>query len=116
MGSMLNTGTSIGVMCNVLPAGLLLPKHVPSFMAVMYGRVSPSFSLEQMFATARTVMSRRGKTFNEAEEQLYLQLFEQTRLERERAFYRAHDHRAEYWPAAQAARLGFPAEAEVASR
>ena len=34
MGSMLNTGTSIGVMCNVLPAGILLPKHVPSFTAV----------------------------------------------------------------------------------
>ena len=109
MGSMLNTGTSIGVMCNVLPAGLLLPKHVPSFMAVMYGRVGPGFSLDQMFATARIVMGRRGKTFSEAEEQLYLQLFEQTRLERERAFYRAHDHRAEYWPVAQAARLEMPA-------
>ena len=34
MGSMLNTGTAIGVMCNVLPAGILLPKHVPSFTAV----------------------------------------------------------------------------------
>jgi UDP-N-acetylglucosamine diphosphorylase / glucose-1-phosphate thymidylyltransferase / UDP-N-acetylgalactosamine diphosphorylase / glucosamine-1-phosphate N-acetyltransferase / galactosamine-1-phosphate N-acetyltransferase len=29
MGSMLNTGPSVGVMCNVLPAGILLPKHVP---------------------------------------------------------------------------------------
>ena len=52
MGSMLNTGTAIGVMCNVLPAGLLLPKHVPSFTAVLYGRVAPGFSLDQMFATA----------------------------------------------------------------
>src|SRR5271157_4071359 len=116
MGSMLNTGTSIGVMCNVLPAGILLPKHIPSFMAVMYGRVGPGFSLDRMFATARIVMGRRGKTFSEAEEQLYLQLFEQTRLERERAFYRAHDHRAEYWPTAQAVRLGSPVGAEVANR
>jgi UDP-N-acetylglucosamine diphosphorylase/glucosamine-1-phosphate N-acetyltransferase len=116
MGSMLNTGTSIGVMCNVLPAGILLPKHVPSFMAVMYGRVGPGFSLDQMFATARIVMGRRGKAFTEAEEQLYLQLFEQTRLERERAFYRAHDHRAESWPVAQAARLGLPVGVEVAGR
>jgi UDP-N-acetylglucosamine diphosphorylase / glucose-1-phosphate thymidylyltransferase / UDP-N-acetylgalactosamine diphosphorylase / glucosamine-1-phosphate N-acetyltransferase / galactosamine-1-phosphate N-acetyltransferase len=116
MGSMLNTGTSIGVMCNVLPAGLLLPKHVPSFMAVMYGRVGPGFSLDQMFATARIVVGRRGKTFSEAEEQLYLQLFEQTRLERKRAFYRAHDHRAEYWPVAQAVRLGLPVGVEVAGR
>ena len=53
LGSMLNTGTAIGVMCNVLPAGPLLPKHVPSFAAVLYGRVAPGFPLEQMFATAR---------------------------------------------------------------
>ena len=94
----------IGVMCNVLPAGLLLPKHVPSFTAVLYGRVGPGFSLEQMFATARIVMGRRGKTFDEAEEQLYRGLYEQTRLERERAFQRSHDRRADFWPVAQAAR------------
>jgi UDP-N-acetylglucosamine diphosphorylase/glucosamine-1-phosphate N-acetyltransferase len=103
MGSMLNTGTAIGVMCNVLPAGLLLPKHVPSFTAVLYGRVGPGFSLEQMFDTARIVMGRRGKCFDETEEQLYRGLYEQTRLERERAFQRAHDHRASFWPVAQAA-------------
>ena len=45
MGSMLNTGTAIGVMCNVLPAGPLLPKHVPSFSSVLYGRVAPGFAL-----------------------------------------------------------------------
>src|SRR5438309_1085762 len=44
LGSMLNTGTAIGVMCNVLPAGLLLPKHIPSFTSVMYGRVAPGFA------------------------------------------------------------------------
>ncbi|QEH36087.1 Bacterial transferase hexapeptide (six repeats) [Aquisphaera giovannonii] len=105
MGSMLNTGTAIGVMCNVLPAGLLLPKHVPSFTAVLYGRVGPGFSLDQMFETAKIVMSRRGKTFGEAEEQLYRGLYEQTRLERERAFQRSHDRRADFWPVAQAGRM-----------
>ena len=58
---LLNTGTAIGVMCNVLPAGLLLPKHVPSFAAVLYGRVAPGFTLEQLFATAEIVMGRRGE-------------------------------------------------------
>ena len=104
LGSMLNTGTAIGVMCNVLPAGLLLPKHVPSFTAVLYGRVGPGFSLDEMFSTARIVMGRRGREFTETEEQLYRVLFEQTRLERERAFQRAHDHRADFWPVAQVAR------------
>jgi UDP-N-acetylglucosamine diphosphorylase/glucosamine-1-phosphate N-acetyltransferase len=103
MGSMLNTGTAIGVMCNVLPAGWLLPKHIPSFTAVLYGRVAPGFPIEQMFDTARIVMSRRGRTFTPAEEQLYRTLYEQTRLERERAFQKSRDHRADPWPLPTAA-------------
>ena len=75
-------------MCNVLPAGILLPKHVPSFTAVLYGRVEQGFPLEKVFETARTVMGRRGKVFTDLEEQLYLTLHDQTRLERERAFQR----------------------------
>ena len=98
LGSMLNTGTAIGVMCNVLPAGLLLPKHVPSFTAVLYGRVAPGFTLDQLFSTARIVMGRRGRVFNATEEQLYLDLHEQTRLERERAFQKTHDRRGDSWP------------------
>jgi UDP-N-acetylglucosamine diphosphorylase/glucosamine-1-phosphate N-acetyltransferase len=98
LGSMLNTGTAIGVMCNVLPAGPLLPKHVPSFTAVLYGRVAPGFPVEQLFATARTVVGRRNQVFTEVEEQLYLDLYEQTRLERERAWQRANDRRADHWP------------------
>jgi UDP-N-acetylglucosamine diphosphorylase/glucosamine-1-phosphate N-acetyltransferase len=102
MGSMLNTGTAIGVMCNVLPAGILLPKHVPSFTAVLYGRVAPGFTLEQMFATARTVMGRRGQALTEAEQQLYLDLYEQTRLERERAWHWIHRDRLDHREASTA--------------
>ncbi|WP_435017780.1 putative sugar nucleotidyl transferase [Tundrisphaera sp. TA3] len=100
MGSMLNTGTSIGVMCNVLPAGLLLPKHIPSFTSVLYGQVAPGFDLSQLFTTAETVMGRRGKAFSDEERQLYLDLHQQTRLERERAFQRAKDRRGDQWPVA----------------
>jgi UDP-N-acetylglucosamine diphosphorylase/glucosamine-1-phosphate N-acetyltransferase len=105
MGSMLNTGTSVGVMCNVLPAGLLLPKHVPSFAAVLHGRVAAGPPLEQLFATARVVKGRRGQAFTSLEEQLYLGLYEQTRLERERAFQRANERRGDRWPLAAAASL-----------
>ncbi len=91
MGSFLNTGTSIGVMCNVLPAGILLPKHVPSFSTVMYGSVAPAWPLEQLFETARIVRERRGRRFGELDEQLFETLFQQTRLERERAFQRGRE-------------------------
>ena len=100
LGSMLNTGTAIGVMCNVLPAGPLLPKHVPSFTAVLYGRVAQGFPIAQLFDTARTVVGRRNQVFSEVDEQLYLDLFEQTRLERERAFQRTADRHADQWPVA----------------
>lgn len=102
MGSMLNTGTVIGIMCNVLPAGPLLPKHVPSFSAVMYGRVAPGFPIDQLFATARIVKGRRGQSFTAAEEQLFQDLYEQTRLERERAYQKANDRRGDVWSTAVA--------------
>jgi UDP-N-acetylglucosamine diphosphorylase / glucose-1-phosphate thymidylyltransferase / UDP-N-acetylgalactosamine diphosphorylase / glucosamine-1-phosphate N-acetyltransferase / galactosamine-1-phosphate N-acetyltransferase len=104
MGSMLNTGTVVGVMCNVLPAGWLLPKHVPSFSAVLYGKVSPGFPLEQMFDTARIVKGRRKQLFTETEELLFRLLHEQTRLERERAFQRAQERRGDDWSLPNTAR------------
>jgi UDP-N-acetylglucosamine diphosphorylase/glucosamine-1-phosphate N-acetyltransferase len=111
LGSMLNTGTVVGVMCNVLPAGVLLPKHVPSFSAVRYGRVAAGFDLEPLFATARVVMSRRGRCFTAVQEQLYLELYERTRLERQRAFQKAADRRGDPWPTA--AGLSLRAGSEV---
>ncbi|MBV8606969.1 MAG: hypothetical protein JO034_05830, partial [Singulisphaera sp.] len=95
LGSLLNTGTTVGVMCNLLPAGPLLPKHVPSFAAVLHGRVAPGLPLEQLFATARIVKGRRGQAFSAVEEQLYLDLYEQTRLERERTYQRHIERRGD---------------------
>jgi hypothetical protein len=101
MGSMLNTGTSVGVMCNLLPAGPLLPKHVPSFAAVMHGRVAAGPPIDDLFATARIVAGRRGQAFDEVDERLYRTLFEQTRLERERAFQRSGRPRRDARPVPQ---------------
>jgi UDP-N-acetylglucosamine diphosphorylase / glucose-1-phosphate thymidylyltransferase / UDP-N-acetylgalactosamine diphosphorylase / glucosamine-1-phosphate N-acetyltransferase / galactosamine-1-phosphate N-acetyltransferase len=81
-----------------------LPKHIPSFTAIHYGRVAPGFPLEQMFETARTVKGRRGLEFNGVEEQFYLDLYEQTRLERERAFQKTRERRNEHWATTAAAR------------
>ena len=85
-----------------------MPKHVPSFTAVLYGRVAPGFPLEKLFETARTVVGRRGKTLDEADGYLYTILYEHTSLERERAFHRGASRCADTWPVAQATRLEFP--------
>ena len=105
LGSMLNTGTAVGVMCNLLPAGPLLPKHVPSFAA---GAVRPGGAGLPAGADVRHGADRHGPPgpglHAPLEEQLYLDLYEQTRLERERAFQKANDRRDEHWPVS-AARL-----------
>jgi hypothetical protein len=43
-------------------------------------------------------MARRGKVFSAVEERLFLDLYEQTRLERERALLKAADGRADHRP------------------
>ena len=59
-----------------------------------------------MFATAQIVKGRRGQAFTPGEEQLYRDLYEQTRLERERAFQRVRDNRNNNWLSMRLARLG----------
>ena len=96
MGSMLNTGTALGAMCTILPAGPLLPDYVPSFSWVLHGRVAPGFGLDRLFATARTVKERRDQEFTSAEEELFTHLFEWTRMERERGDRLVGDRRNEH--------------------
>src|SRR5207245_1085551 len=68
LGRRANTGTGIGVMGKILPACPLLPRHIPSFSAVLHGRGGAGVSLEQLFATARVVKGRSGRSFTEVEE------------------------------------------------
>ncbi|MCA9116724.1 MAG: hypothetical protein KDA79_16700, partial [Planctomycetaceae bacterium] len=58
--SLFNTGSSIGVMCMVLPGGELLPKHIPSFSRVWHGSLQEGGPLEPHLETARLAMSRRN--------------------------------------------------------
>jgi hypothetical protein len=62
--------------------------------------VAPGVPLERLFDTARIVTGRRGMSFSALEEQLFLGLHEQTRLERERALQRARGTREDRWPVA----------------
>jgi len=47
IGSLFNTGASIGVMCMILPGGELLPKHVPSFSRVWHGELVNGWNLNR---------------------------------------------------------------------
>lgn len=94
IGSCFNTGTSVGIMCQVLPGGELLPKHIPSFTRIWHGELADGFPLEKGLATARAAMERRGRTLTAAQEQLLRHVFDVTEDERDVAFQRQADRRA----------------------
>lgn len=66
IGTLINTGTSIGAGAMLVHAGQLTPFHIPSFSWYINGSVSRSVLLEDFFATARGAMSRRGVDMTEA--------------------------------------------------
>lgn len=88
IGSLFNTGTSVGVMCQVLPGGELLPKHIPSFTRVWHGEIVDGFSLDQCLATARAAMNRRGIELTDAQARLLQHVHTITVGERQQAFER----------------------------
>jgi UDP-N-acetylglucosamine diphosphorylase/glucosamine-1-phosphate N-acetyltransferase len=93
LGALLNTGTSAGAFCNLLPTGGLLPKYVPSFAGVFRGSVAAIEALDGLLNTAAAVMGRRGRALTEAHERLYRLLHEQTAAQRRAAVREAEARR-----------------------
>src|SRR5262249_18348406 len=93
LGTLLNTGTSAGVFCNLLPTAGLLPKHVPSFAAVWNGSLREMSDLESLFQTADVVMGRRGQSLTEAHREVYRRAYEQTGPQRRAAIREAEGRR-----------------------
>jgi hypothetical protein len=92
IGSLLNTGASIGAMSMILPDGQLSPKHVPSFCKTSHGELSEGVDIERALRTARIAMGRRNCELTLAQERLWRRLYLQTRAERENAILRFRDH------------------------
>jgi UDP-N-acetylglucosamine diphosphorylase/glucosamine-1-phosphate N-acetyltransferase len=78
LGALLNTGTNAGPFAHLLPAGRLLPRHVPAFTTCSHGNLSDDADPEKLFATAAKVMGRRGREFTAAHATLYWSVYEQT--------------------------------------
>jgi UDP-N-acetylglucosamine diphosphorylase/glucosamine-1-phosphate N-acetyltransferase len=91
IGSLLNTGSSIGAMAMILPDGQLSPKHVPSFCKVAHGALTDGIDLERTLRAARIAMGRRNCELTPAQERLWRRLYVQTRPERENAILRFRD-------------------------
>jgi UDP-N-acetylglucosamine diphosphorylase/glucosamine-1-phosphate N-acetyltransferase len=85
LGSLFNTGSSIGIMCMILPGGELLPRHVPSFAAVWHGELAEAISLERALAGARRALERRNQELTTSQERLLRSVYEATQVERDDA-------------------------------
>jgi hypothetical protein len=89
LSCLFNTGSAIGVMCLILPAGKLLPRYVPSFATVWNGELSDRWDLERSLDTARAAMARRNRDLTDAQERLLRHLCDETEAERRAAVERA---------------------------
>jgi UDP-N-acetylglucosamine diphosphorylase/glucosamine-1-phosphate N-acetyltransferase len=77
INTMFNTGTVVGVSCNIFAAGF--PRNfIPSFS---WGGTSgfSTYLPEKAFEAARVAMERRGQEFTREDEQIFLEVFEQSR-------------------------------------
>lgn len=84
LGTLLNTGSNVGIFCNLLPSGALLPKYVPSFASWWNGKLEDRSDLHGQERIAAQVMRRRGSAYSEVHAALVRQLHEQTAGERRR--------------------------------
>lgn len=78
ISTMFNTGTVVGVNCNVYGAGFQA-KHIPSFT---WGGLAEGFTeyrIDKAIMVARETVSRRGVVFGELEEEILRYVFEQTK-------------------------------------
>ena len=81
---MFDTGTIIGVACNLYGAGLP-PRYVPSFVRGSVDNPYKTHSVEMAIETAKIVMSRRDVNFYPSYEQLLRKVFELTQSDRDAA-------------------------------
>jgi UDP-N-acetylglucosamine diphosphorylase/glucosamine-1-phosphate N-acetyltransferase len=81
ISTMFNTGTVVGVSVNVYGAGFQ-PKHIPSFSWGGNAEGFTEYRFPKALAVATDTVSRRGVTFDQNKENVFKQVFENTREQR----------------------------------
>jgi len=79
IGTLLNTGAVVGIMCNLIAGASVLPKYIPSFCWYLEGRISKGLGLGAALDTARAAMARRGVELTDAMTELIKYTEELTR-------------------------------------
>ena len=85
IGCLLITGTMVGVMSNVLAAGVMLPKFIPSFVWFSPDRVIAGSRIMRLgIDTARTAMGRRKVEMTDVDVEVLQKVYELTEEDREK--------------------------------
>jgi len=82
IGTLLTTGAVIGIMSNIVTAGTLIPKFVPSFCWFINNHVTKGFGYRHMLTTAARAMERRKVQLTPEDEAMLNTAFELTKEER----------------------------------
>jgi len=69
IGTILNTGTVVGPMCNVMASGGVAPKFIPAFTMFLDNKAY-NIPFKKTVETARTAMGRRKRELSDAELEL----------------------------------------------
>jgi len=83
IGCLLNTGTVIGAGSNIVTAGRVLPKFIPSFTWCLNGKFYKGYGFKKIIQTAKTVMSRRNVTMTLEDVKMLEEVFAVTKKERD---------------------------------
>ncbi|MES2517943.1 MAG: GlmU family protein [Bacteroidota bacterium] len=78
INTMFNTGTIVGVNCNIFGADFQ-PRHIPSFSWSAGNTEFKTYHLRKANQVAKAVLERRGKVFDEVEEGIMKAVFDLTR-------------------------------------
>lgn len=82
IGTLLTTGSVVGVMSNVVNAGELIPKFVPSFCWFINNHATKGFGFQHMVKTAAKAMTRRKVELTTEDETMLRTVFDMTKEER----------------------------------
>lgn len=93
IGTLFNTGTTVGPFGLLLTSGTLLPRTIPSFCRYGHGRLHERTDLGQMFETAAAMLSRRGQQWTDAHADVFHDLYEQTAATRHQSLREGEQRR-----------------------
>ncbi len=89
IGTLLNTGSTVGVMCLLMASGAPLPKYIPGFSWFLNGRFSRGTGFKNLLKTAHAAVARRKRTLSEEDLALLEAVYEMTKEERDPLIKRA---------------------------